>query len=201
VPPTDFDKDLNRLETELKRLEAEYNMFFAGRLPRPPWETRARVTALVKQYDRMPIQNTGHRFRFSTLQSRYAALTELWDRGLRAREEGRGGGSFGKQRPVIAAPDRERPENRVLHVAAFRDPMREMDKLHELYDSLTEARRELGQDSVPFERFSEIVRQQVHKMAAADASEVAFRVAVKDGKVNLTAKKLRGAPNAGGSEE
>jgi hypothetical protein len=36
VAPTDFDKDLNRLEAELKRLEAEYNMFFAGRLPRPP---------------------------------------------------------------------------------------------------------------------------------------------------------------------
>ena len=37
------------LEAELKRLEAEYNMFFAGRLPRPPWETRGRVEALVKR--------------------------------------------------------------------------------------------------------------------------------------------------------
>jgi hypothetical protein len=201
VAPTDFDKDLNRLETELKRLEAEYNMFFAGRLPRPPWETRARVTALVKQYDRMALQNTGHRFRFSTLQSRFAALVELWDRGLRAREEGRGGGSFGKKRPATATPEHERPEDRVLHVAAFRDPMLEMDKLHQLYDSLTEARRELGQDSVPFQRFTEIVQQQVQKMSASDASEVAFRVAVKDGKVNLTAKKLRGASNPGGTEE
>ena len=29
-------------------------MFFSGRLPKPPWETRARVAALVKQYDRAP---------------------------------------------------------------------------------------------------------------------------------------------------
>jgi len=197
VAPTDFDKDLNRLEAELKRLEAEYNMFFAGRLPRPPWETRARVAALVKQYDRTPIQNTGHRFRFSTLQSRYAALVDLWDRGLRARDEGRGG-PFGKKRPTTPE-ERERPEDRVLHVAAFRDPMREIDKLHELYDSLTEARRELGQQAVPFQRFTEIVQQQVQKMSAADPSEIAFRVAVKDGKVNLTAKKLGGGSK--GSEE
>ena len=37
---TDIKKDLMTLEADLKRLEAEYNMFFAGRLPRPPWETR-----------------------------------------------------------------------------------------------------------------------------------------------------------------
>ena len=36
------------LEAEIKRLEAEYNMFFAGRLPRLPWEKRARVDAMVK---------------------------------------------------------------------------------------------------------------------------------------------------------
>ena len=51
MAPTDIQKDLTRLEGELKRLEAEYNMFFAGRLPRPPVETRGRVAALVKQYD------------------------------------------------------------------------------------------------------------------------------------------------------
>jgi hypothetical protein len=30
----DVDRELTTLEAELKRLEAEYNMFFAGRLPR-----------------------------------------------------------------------------------------------------------------------------------------------------------------------
>ena len=53
-PPSEFERELQRLEVELKRLEAEYTMFFAGRLPRPPWETRSRVEALVKQYDRAP---------------------------------------------------------------------------------------------------------------------------------------------------
>ena len=90
MPPTSVDRDLTRLEADLKQLEAEYNMYFSGRLPKPPWETRSRVESLVKQYDRAYIQNTGDRFRFTTLQSRFAAFIDLWDRGMRAREEGRG---------------------------------------------------------------------------------------------------------------
>src|SRR5689334_14736501 len=68
----DIDRELVVLEAELKRLEAEYNMYFAGRLPRPPWETRSRVEAMVKRLDRTHIGNTGTRFRFSTLQSRFS---------------------------------------------------------------------------------------------------------------------------------
>ncbi len=65
MPPSTIDRDLTRLEADLKQLEAEYNMFFSGRLPKPPWETRARVEALVKQLDRGHIPNTGDRFRFT----------------------------------------------------------------------------------------------------------------------------------------
>ena len=52
---SEFEQEMQQLEAEMKRLEAEYNMFFAGRLPRLPWETRARVDALVKRYDRMAL--------------------------------------------------------------------------------------------------------------------------------------------------
>ena len=65
-----------QLEAEIKRLEAEYNMFFAGRLPRLPWETRARVEALVKRYDRMNLRNTAERFRFGTLQAKFVAFCD-----------------------------------------------------------------------------------------------------------------------------
>ncbi len=190
MPPSETERDLQRLESELKRLEAEYTMFFAGRLPKPPWETRARVDALVKQYDRTPIRNTGERFRFESLQSRYASLVELWDRGLRSREEGRGG-PFGQAR---ADPPRSEPkpaESRVLHVSSFKDPMQEMDKLQTLYDSLVEARREVGEDPVPFHKFAELVKGQVKKLTSTGGSEVAFRVSVKNGKVNFTARAMK----------
>jgi hypothetical protein len=191
VPPSTIDRDLTRLEAELKQLEAEYNMFFSGRLPKPPWETRARVEATVKQFDRGHIPNTGDRFRFTTLQSRYAAFIDLWDRGLRAREEGRPG-PFAQQRPTTVEPEKKGPEDRILHVSAFRDPVREIDKLTELYESLAEARREVGEDAPPFHKFAELVKNQVKKLRDTGSPEVAFRVAVKDGKVSFTARGLKG---------
>ena len=190
MPPSTIDRDLTRLETDLKQLEAEYNMFFAGRLPKPPWETRARVEALVKQFDRGHIPNTGDRFRFTTLQSRYATFIDLWDRGLRAREEGRPGPFAKKHIPADAV--KKGPENRILHVSSFRDPVREIDKLTDLYESLAEARREVGEDAPPFHKFAELVRTQVKKLRDTGSPEVAFRVAVKDGKVNFTARGLKG---------
>ena len=191
MPPSEIDRDLTRLESDLKRLEAEYNMFFSGRLPKPPWETRSRVEALVKRYDRGYIQNTGDRFRFSTLQSRFAAFIDLWDRGMRAREEGRPGPFPQKQ------TERERPEkgpdDRILRVAAFKDPLQEIEKLTELYESLGEARRAVGEENVPFHKFADLVKGQVSKLRQTDDAEVAFRVAVKDGKVSFTARAMKGA--------
>jgi hypothetical protein len=179
-----------RLETELKRLEAEYNMFFAGLLPKPPWETRSRVDSIVKQYDRAHIPNYSDRFRFTTLQSRYATFIDLWDRALRAREEGRPG-PFARKR-AETEPPRKGPEERVLHVAAFKDPVREIDKLTELYESLAVARREVGEDQVPFHKFADLVKAQVAKLRQNGSPEVAFRIAVKDGKVMFTARALKG---------
>lgn len=92
----DVDRELKTLEAELRRLEAEYNMYFAGRLPRPPLETRRRVAGLVRQLDRQRLSNYGERFRFTTLQSRFQTFSDLWDRGLRAKEEGRPGPMSGR---------------------------------------------------------------------------------------------------------
>jgi hypothetical protein len=189
-----IEADLQQLTSDLKRLEAEYNMFFAGRLPRPPWETRGRVDAIFKRWDRRRIDASVDRFRFQTLQSRYAAFTDLWDRGQRAREEGRPG-PFSHAAPREAPPKKETPhEQRILHVTAFRDPLREMDKLHALYDSLMDARREAGDDVVPFHRFASLVKEQVTRLRDDESAEVAFRVDMKDGKVNFTARALKGAP-------
>ena len=187
---TDIQRDLQTLAADLKRLEAEYNMFFAGRLPRPPWETRGRVEAMIKRWDRGAIQTTGDRFRFETLQSRFQTLVDLWDRGLRAREEGRPG-PFAQPRP--SARPRQEAESKLLHVTAFTDPVREIDKLHSLYDSLMDARRQSGDEVVPFHKFAALVQDQVAKLRKAGSAEVAFRVALKDGKVNFTVRGLKGA--------
>jgi hypothetical protein len=193
--PAEINQQLTALEADLKKLEAEYNMYFSGRLPRPPWETRARVEATVKRLDRTHISNYGIRFRFTTLQTRFSRFTDLWDRALRAREEGRAGplSHLGQQpKSETDSTATTRAEDKIYRVATFRDPRAEDAKLQELYKSFNEAREQVGQDRVAYDRFAQLVSSQVRTIQGRGADEVAFRVAVQDGKVAFTARAMRG---------
>jgi hypothetical protein len=189
-PPTsEFDRQLRELDAEIKKLEVEYNLFFAGRLPKLPWETRARVEALIKRYDRLQIQNTAERFRFQGMQSRFSAFCELWERSLKSREGTRPG--VRGRSPLEAPPRMSRPSEPAAAptpaVTSLRDPASEGDKVRALYETLREARRQSGESEVPFERFQEVVRAQVSKLGR-DGGEVVFKVSTKDGRVAFTAK-------------
>jgi hypothetical protein len=193
---TDAERELQTLTAELRKLEGEYTMYFSGRLPRPPWETRGKVDQLFKKFDRRPTDTLVTRFRLQTLQTRYSRFTDMWDRALRAREEGRhvpGMGPAGRQRieegppppPPVIGPDG------LVHKATFKDPIHEMDKVHELYDSLMDARRSAGEDVVPFHKFADLVKEQVTRLKNRGSAEVTFRVTTAEGRVNLTARPDR----------
>ena len=102
-PSSEFQRNLEMLEAALRQLETQYNMFFGGRVRRPPLENRARVDAMVKRLDRESVGNYADRFRFTTVQTRYAKFVDLWDRAIRAREEGRRG-PFGDVRSEGSLP-------------------------------------------------------------------------------------------------
>ena len=186
--PSEIDRDLQTLAAELRRLEGEYNMYFGGRMPRPPVETRRRVQTMVRQLDRQSIGNYAARFRFTTLQSRFQTLCDLWDRGSRAREEGRPGPFAGRTNPAAGRPPASREPSGAL---SFRDPAREPDKLRALHEKLTEARRQAGESALPFHEFAAIVQKEVRELQRQGTAEVAVRVTVKDGAVSLTAKDVR----------
>jgi hypothetical protein len=190
---SDLDRDLRKLEADLRKLEAEYNMFFAGQLPRPPWETRTLVEQTVKRLERAgTISGTyAERFRLQTLQSRFATFVDLWDRGLRAREEGRPG-PFARKGRAEAAPQPQ--GDRVVYVTVFSDPVGELDRLRDLYERITEVRQELGEAQVPFHKFAGLIRDKVTGFRNRGAPEVAFRVTVHDGKVTFSARGLKGTP-------
>lgn len=189
---TELERDLLQLEATLRRLELEYNMYFAGQLPKPPWDTRRRIEAMLRRFDRAYIQSAVDRFRLSTLQSRFSTFAELWDRGLRAREEGRPGPFY---KPPRAAPEPEPapPESsRVLGAATVSDLAHEGEKIEALYESLIEARRQVGTDEpLPFHRFAQIVKGQVAKLQQSGSREVAFQVSVKEGRVAFTARGVK----------
>ena len=192
MPASPLDADFGVLEAELRKLESEYNMFFAGQLPRPPWETRSSVASAIKRLERT-VSAEGvfaERFRFQSIQARFAAFVDLWDRGLRAREEGRPGPFASPRRRDADAPLSS--DDRVVLVTLLAEPMKEQDKLHELYDRVTEVRRELGKAQVPFHRFAGLIRDQVQSIQKQGAPEVAFRLAVRGGKISLTARGLKG---------
>ena len=186
--PTAIERELQALAAQLKKVETEYNMYFAGRTGRPPIDSRAALDRTFKRVDRAAFDSPVARFQFSTLQARYSSLADLWDRGVRAREEGRGG-PF--QRPPAEAPPVSHAEE-LVHAASFQDPVQEMDKLRDLYDAVMQARRDDGRDAVPFHKFATLVRDQVQALRERHpGDEVWFRVTRHDGKVNLTAQAVK----------
>lgn len=201
APKTEWDKQMQHLDGEIRRLEAEFNMFFAGRLPRPPWETKTRVAALVKKFDNSYIRNTADRFRFETLQSRYQKFIELCDRQLTNRELGR---------PMLGVPRRTEPPKpaeepkpegvpeapKLVAAERAREAAERVVKfgrdagearVKELYEQLAAAKKAVGEAPVEFERVAALVKAQVSKFAD-DGSKVEFKIATKDGKVSLTVK-------------
>ena len=215
TPKTEFDKQMQYLEAEIRRLEAEFNMFFAGRLPRPPWETRAKVAALVKKHDQSFIRNTADRFRFESLQNRHQKFLELWDRQMTNRELGRTPTGARKPMPTPAPVASEVPaESRrsadessaakadpaTAARAAAADARAKADerivkfgrnddaaaRAKEVYEQLAAAKKQVGEAPVSFDRVEALVRAQVQKFGSE--GNVAFKIGMKDGKVSLTVK-------------
>ena len=166
-------------------------MFFAGRLPKPPWDTRGRVEALVKQYDRAHIQNFGDRFRFNRCSRGSTTFVDLWDRGLRAREEGRPG-PFPVQR--TDKPDAAQAADRIASCTSRRSRIRCARWIKFRISTSRSWRRgaRAVEDAVPFHKFAALVKSRSTKLRSSDGSPVAFRVVVKDGKVSFTARALKG---------
>jgi len=193
---TDSERELQQLTAELRKLEGEYTMYFAGRLPRPPWETRGRVDQLFKRWDKRPGEALVTRFRLQSLQLRYSTFVDLWDRTLRSREEGRAAPAASRQGPRQDTISERADEPALVHVATFSNPLREMEKLHALYDSLMEARRQAGEDAVPFHKFADLVKEQVSRLQRRGPSEVTFRVTAFENRVNLTARRALASASA-----
>ncbi len=203
---SDLERDLRLLEASLHQLESQYNMYFAGSLPKPPAEARSRVEALFKRYDRAYIQSYADRFRLNTLQTRFSRFCELWDRGIRAREEGRPGpfqhmkrdefvekgqpaaALAASQAPAPVPGPPPAPVEHAVRVGVAGDEALD-SKIEALYRALVEARRAAGNDQAPpFDRFADLVHGQLARLHTGGSREVVFRVATEKGKVVFTAK-------------
>ena len=192
-----LQEDFDRIDVMLRQLQVKWDLFFNGAEKKPPSELQTQVETLIKRLNNSEIRNNGDRFRFQGLSARYTTFNELWQKRLRAREEGRAFGRHGiraeDSAPVRphAPPERvESPDKpREYRVA---DAARDGAAVRALYDQFVEERRRLGEGAPGFETFPAQIGKQAQTIRSElGARAVAFRLETRDGKVALKAKVVK----------
>jgi hypothetical protein len=191
-----LQEDLDRIEVMLRQLQVKWDLFFNGAEKKPPSELQTQVDSLLKRHSNAEIRNNGDRFRFQGLTARYTTFNELWQKKLRAREEGRLYGMHGlkAEKLVPAGPPLNLPFKPEAP-AEFRvtDPSRDAGAVRALYDKFVEERRKTGETQSPaFDNFQALITRQAQKIRQEKGAQaVDFRLETKDGKVSLKAKVVK----------
>jgi hypothetical protein len=188
-----IDQDLDRLESEMRRLKVEYDIYFNGGTAKPPMDTKGRVETMIKRLFDAKSVSFSQRFRYNSLVARYNVMRELWRKRTQDREES-------GRPPTVEAVQAARSLNVTIRC---RDPKREPEKVSEIYDYLIAAKRECGErvSNLSFAMFQNFIMTrttQIKEQLSSDA--VDFIVAVEAGKVKFTARaadeKPKGATGA-----
>jgi len=197
-----IDEEMTLLESQLRRLKIEYEVFFNNPQKKPPSDLEWKVLAMLRKFsDGGGRMSFSQRFRYNEIAQRYAIYSDLWRKKSRIREEG-------YRRPQDALlsvqgvrPEEHVPEHKVYgvgHVTNKNDSFvvncsdagAEREKVEKLFIALGEAKKKTGENaSGSFESFSSFVQkktQQIRKQYGCE--KVEYSVDVADGKVKLTAK-------------
>jgi hypothetical protein len=83
----EMDKQLARIEEEIRKLKIDFDIYFNGAAKRPPLEARARLDATLKRISDNRNLTYAQRYLFNTLVGRFTSYRELWRRTLRAKGE------------------------------------------------------------------------------------------------------------------
>lgn len=182
---TTIEADLRRIETGLRQLKVQYDMFFAGSLKREPVELRARIDRIIKSYTNSPIRKYAHRFHLGTLVSRYNSLSELWGKTTRAMERG--------DRRSAPAFDAQPGAEKLVARCRFRGSADD-GGMKRLYDRFVRARESAGAQkrSISYDKFvAGIAAQTRNLQKEPGCGEIELRVVVADGKVQVKARADR----------
>jgi hypothetical protein len=192
-----WDTELQGLEKSLRNLNAQYDAFLYGSTHKPPLEVRRRVGQQIRRLSTVESEASADRFRFQSLQVRYNALCDRWDRLQSEKEAGRRPGIYGHF-VRLGGAETERPPARpnAREAASVRESEKTEtrpaeDAERELFRRYIEARRGRGEDvaDLRFDRFAEQLAEQREKLRQhfGDA-EIVFDIAERDGKTRLIAK-------------
>ena len=190
--------DLDRLDVAIRQVQVKWDLFFNGQEKKPPVDLQTQVETLIKRYANTEIRNNGDRFRYQSLCARYTTFNELWQKRLRAREEGRVFGVHGlraERMPPPAPPSPPPPRAAAAAPAEIRvsDPSRDAAAVRVLYERFVEERRRAGEPHAPaFESFRDLIGRQTERIRAEKgAHAVDFRLETRNGKVSLKARIVK----------
>lgn len=197
------DEELTLLESQLRRLKIEYEIFFSNPQKKPPSDIEWKVLALLRKFSdgggRMSFQQ---RYRYNEIAQRYAVYSDLWRKKARIREEG-------YRRPqdaLLSVQGVRLEEHEAKHKAygltqygvgsgpAFTvycaEPQAESENVAKLYVALSEAKKKAGEQvSGSLSSFKSFVEKKTHEIRKQHGcATVEYSVEVQDGKVKLRAR-------------
>jgi len=200
-----FEREMDVLEEAIRRLGVELDAFLYGTAAKPPLESRRHVDEMIRRLSTASLEAAAERYRFSTLQGRYTAMTERWERLQSEKESGRRPGLYGHFVPGSERPSPS-PMPPAPNAAAARSvepPKGGAPDDRRLFDVYLEARRARGEDvsAYAFDKFAEnLSRERARLKDKLGAGDIVFEVAEREGKVKLIAKRAGTAPPAGESK-
>ena len=207
------DEELNILETQLRRLKIEYEVFFSNPTKRPPTDIEWKVLSLLRKFSDGGRMSFSQRFRYNEMAQRYAIYSDLWRKKSRIREEG-----YRRPQDALLAVQgvRPEPEHKPLHPvyglshataaaagAAEGDASvtskpftlhtakdKEREQVERLYNTLVAAKKKAGENvSGNLDSFTSFVRKKTEEIRKQYGCEdVEFSVELTAGQVKLKAK-------------
>ncbi len=193
-----WERELQVLEEAIHRVNAEYDAFLYGSASKPPSDSRKRVEQMIRRLSGVTFDAAADRYKFTTLQGRYAALVERWDRLQGEKESGRRPGLYGHFVPGASGsfagtsfPTRSPSPNAAASASVEQSEERAgVDR--RVYEAYVAARRARGEsmDAYSFEAFAQgLARERARLKERLGTEDVVFEVGEREGKVKLIAKR------------
>ena len=197
------DEELSQLEESIRRLKIEYDVYFGGGAKKPPADTVWRVEQILKKYSDGHRMNFAQRFRYSTLQQKYALFNGLWQQKLKIKEEGYRRPQDAKLGIAGMRVDEHQEAEAALagkgeaseEVKAFKTAVSDVNEGHadvqRLFNAMMAAKSKAGETggNASFDSFKQFVQkktEQIRKDYGCHAVE--YSVEMENGAVRLKAK-------------
>src|SRR5271167_737745 len=200
------DEELTVLETQLRRLKIDYEVYFSNPTKRPPTDVEWKVLSLLRKFSDGGRMSFSQRYRYNEMAQRYAIYSDLWRKKSRIREEGyrRPQDALLSVQGVRVAEDEHKAQHHPVYgvshaaAAAVAPPasqpftlhsvdQAEREQVERLYNTLVAAKKKAGENvSGNLDSFSTFVQkktEQIRKQYACQGVE--FSVELTEGHVKL----------------